>query len=438
MPVKAKQITSEVVMAIAHRNLAWLRTLHWMALLGQTLTIAITYWFFNLNLFLPGLAACLLVDAGLTFFIYLRSRRLESKQARICSGVLLISYTATLTLMLHWSGGITNPFTTFYLLHIALAAMMLPWLFTLALTIFTVIAYASLYLTPNLFGTNTHAIIIPASLQFPGTILAIALTGASLAWFIGGLRHDLIQREIALRLSQERLAKEQRFAGLATLAAGVAHELATPLSTIAIVSRELEHNITSIRYEPEWAEDAQIIRQEVDRCRQIIDRLNAEATNDLGVKNDRFTLQELTEELQTEISPKVRPRLQITITEPLRTISLEVPRRALLQALSTLLKNAADADATGKPILLAIQSSTDVTIHGVTFIIRDQGTGITPEILQRLGEPFLTTKPPGQGMGLGLYIVRLFVERLQGKFTFSNLSSGGCEVALTLPLKTVL
>jgi len=434
MPIKTKQITSEVVMAIAHRNLSWLRTLHWLALVGQALTIAITVWILKIQLYLPGLLACLVFDAALTLFIYFRSKRLQAQQAHLCSGVLLVSYTLTLTLMLHWSGGVSNPFATFYLLHIALAAMMLPWRFTLSLAILTILAYASLFTGLQSLGFSpTPKVVIPAQLQFPGMLLAIGLTGASLAWFIDGLRRDLLQREVALRLSQERLAKEERFAGLATLAAGVAHELATPLGTIAIICRELEHNIQAQAHQEEWAEDAQLIRQEVERCRKIIDRLNADATNDLGVKNDIFTLQELAQSLLEEVSPKVRTRVQYTIAPDIAERSLEAPQRALLQALATLLKNAAEADHSLHPVQLAVKLWHEGSFEGVAFIIRDQGQGIAPDIMKRLGEPFLTTKPPGQGMGLGLYIVRLFAERLRGKLEFENPPTGGCEARLILP-----
>jgi two-component system sensor histidine kinase RegB len=336
--------------------------------------------------------------------------------------------------MLHWSGGVTNPFATFYLLHIALSAMMLPWRFTVSLTILTIFAYGSLLAGLNFFGfSNSPTIVIPSTLQVPGMLLAIGLTGASLAWFIDGLRQDLLQREVALHLSQERLAKEERFAGLATLAAGVAHELATPLGTIAIICRELEHNLAAQPHPAEWTEDAQLIRQEVDRCRKIIDRLNADATNDLGVKKDIFTLDELAHSLLEEVSPKVRSRIQYSINPAIASRSLEAPLAALLQALGTLLKNAAEADPTAAPVKLNVQLWKEATLEGVAFIIRDQGEGINPDILKRLGEPFLTTKAPGQGMGLGLYIVRLFAERLRGKLEFENTPHGGCEARLILP-----
>jgi two-component system sensor histidine kinase RegB len=106
---------------------------------------------------------------------------------------------------------------------------------------------------------------------------------------------------------------------------------------------------------------------------------------------------------------------------------------ALLQALGTLLKNAAEADPTTAPVKLNVQLWKEATLEGVAFIIRDQGEGINPDILKRLGEPFLTTKAPGQGMGLGLYIVRLFAERLRGKLEFENTPHGGCEARLILP-----
>ena len=418
----------------AHRDLAWLRKLRWFALLSQAVTIGLTEWVFPVPLYLPGLLACLLFDAGLTLFIRQQAPALSPQAARVWCGALLVTYTLTLTLMLHWAGGAHNPFTSFYLLHIALAAMMLPWGFALGLTALSVAAYATLYGgTLEVCGLGPSLIGIPTELHFQGMVVAIGLTGASLVWFIGGLRTDLRQREAELRLSRERLAREERFSGLATLAAGVAHELATPLGTIAIVCRELEHTIGSTCPKANCLEDAHLIRQEVDRCRAIIDRLNADAAGDLGAEAELIALASIPSLLHDEISAEIGARIHCTVAPALAECTIEVPRWPLIQALGVLLKNAAEADPTGRAVSLQITPWLEAGFEGVAFIVSDQGTGIAPAIAERVGEPFLTTKPPGQGMGLGLYIVRLFAERLRGKLEFGAPAGGGCHVRLILP-----
>ncbi len=418
----------------AHRDLEWLRKLRWFALLSQSLTIGLTQWLFPVPLFLPGLLACLLFDAGLTLFNRQQAPGLSPKAARVWCAVLLAIYTLTLTLMLHWAGGAHNPFTSFYLLHVALAAMMLPRGFALGLAAFSVAAYATLYGgSLEICGFGPTLIGIPTELHFQGMVVAIGLTGTSLVWFIGGLRADLRQREVELRLSRERLAREERFSGLATLAAGVAHELATPLGTIALVCRELEHTIGSTCPKANCLSDALLIRQEVDRCRSIIDRLNADSAGDLGAEAEPLALASLAALVRVEISAEIATRLQCTLAPELAELSIEVPRSPLLQALGVLLKNAAESDPSGQAVSLQIAPWREAGFAGVAFIVSDHGEGLAPAIAERVGEPFLTTKPPGQGMGLGLYIVRLFAERLRGKLEFGAPATGGCQVRLILP-----
>jgi two-component system sensor histidine kinase RegB len=216
----------------------------------------------------------------------------------------------------------------------------------------------------------------------------------------------------------------------------VAHELATPLGTIALVSCELERSIGAHCMNPSCLEDARLIRCEVDRCRSIIDRLNVDSDADLGTAPTVIPLKVLPDQLRGILSPEVVARFEAEVSPVAAGQVLEAPRAALMQALCVLIKNGAEADASGRPVRLGISLMEDVRSHAreVLFSVRDQGGGISPEIAERLGEPFLTTKPPGQGMGLGLYIVRLFAERLHGRLEFAAVPGGGTEARLALPL----
>jgi two-component system sensor histidine kinase RegB len=222
--------------------------------------------------------------------------------------------------------------------------------------------------------------------------------------------------------------REERFASLATLAAGVAHELATPLGTIAVVSRELEHTACNQCLSHTCRDDARLIRAEIDRCRTIIDRLNADSTAGIGDVPVALPLAQLSAELRPFLSSAHAARLHVALSPSTGDV-LHLPKSALLQSLAVLVKNACEADTSGHPVLLRVESAGG---H-LAFVVEDRGPGITAAVSSRLGEPFFTTKPVGQGMGLGLYIARMFAERLRGRLELRPGSGGGTTARLTLP-----
>lgn len=394
-------------------GLFWIIRLRWVALPAQSATIAIAAFTNQVSLRLPFLLAGLAVTAITNLAAHFGRSWLQPRALGWC-GALLALDTVTLTVLLHGSGGAGNPFTTFYLLHITLAALLLPQ----RLTLWT-IATASIGFTTLHLGAPSAA--IPSELQAPGQLAALGLTGVCLAYFVGRMQDSL-------RDSQLRLVRQERFAGLATLAAGVAHELATPLGTIAVVSRELERTACTQCLNHSCRDDARLIRSETDRCRLIIDRLNADSTTGVGDAPESVGLAHLAAELTPLLSAPHAARLRFQ-PPTRRNSQLVVSRQALLQSLAVLVKNACEADEAGRPVLLRIEDRD----LAVTFSVEDSGPGLAPEATARLGEPFFTTKPPGQGMGLGLYIARMFAERLHGSLELHALPAGGTAARLTLP-----
>jgi two-component system sensor histidine kinase RegB len=420
------------------RDLRWLWHLRWFAFAGQATTVLITAFFLPIPLFLPGLVGVLAFDLVLTCLVGLFLRHFSEAQAIRWCFILLCADTVALTLLLHWSGGAHNPFTSFYFLHIALAAILLSRFRALIVAGLSVVGYGLLHQRVlEMCGLGTTWGGIPEDLHHRGMVVALVLTGGSLAWFVGGLRADLRQREEELRLSREKLAREERFSGIATLAAGVAHELATPLGTIALVCRELERTTASGSCAARGCgEDMRLIREQVDRCRAIIDRLNADSDADLGAEPEPLRIDSLPALLAPELAPEVARRLRWTLAPGSSGLVLHAPRTPLLQALGVLLKNATEADPSGAPVELAVALANDPASPVICLSVRDSGPGLAPQIAAHVGEPFLTTKAPGQGMGLGLYIVRLFAERRRGRLDIFPRPHGGTEARLSLPLSS--
>jgi two-component system sensor histidine kinase RegB len=317
-----------------------------------------------------------------------------------------------------------NPFTSFYLLHVTLAALLLPATSTLGIVALITSGYTWLYFGgPAWFGLAPFAGgTISPELHAHGMFVAIGLTSVCIAYFVG-------RTQDALRSSELRLTRRERFAGLATLAAGVAHELATPLGTIAVVSRELERTACTQCLNSACRDDARLIRSETDRCRLIIDRLNADSTAGIGDAAEPLRLAHLAAELTPFLTAAHAGRLHFPLP-PAGDANFLAPKNALLQSLAVLVKNACEADLTGRPVILSVE--LDATT--VRFSVHDSGPGIAPDHTTRLGEPFFTTKPPGQGMGLGLYIARMFAERLHGRLDLLPAPAGGTVARLVLPL----
>ena len=406
-------------------GLRWLIHLRWLALVGQLLLFAAGVWLLGLRLPLGVLVPCLAVTAASNALVAWKHESLPERTA--CAALLALD-TLTLTILLYWLGGAYNPFTAFYLLHIAMASVLLPALWAWIGVALCGIAYGLLFYSPHkLVSTVGLSCCDDAGHHLQGMLVAMILVGVCIAFFIGQLKSLLSRRESELARMRQMAARNEKFASMATLAAGVAHELATPLGTIAVLSADLARGACSQCGTVAPAEDARLIRSEVERCRSILEALGEEATQRIGESHQPITLTSLPERLREFLRPGFFSRLIFDL--PKHPLTVWAPPAALLQSLAVLVKNACEADPSSQPVLLKIAVSKD----GVTVTIQDHGAGMTPEVVERAGEPFFTTKEPGQGMGLGLFLVRMFAERMGGRVDIQSRPGVGTILALAFP-----
>ncbi len=252
--------------------------------------------------------------------------------------------------------------------------------------------------------------------------------------------HYVARADAALREQQrigqearERAARSEHRAALMTLAAGAAHELSTPLATIAVAARELERSVHRLPGDSPQVEalrdDARLIRSEVDRCQVVLDAMTGRATSGEPANGAPLTPDAIVALACARLSAAQRDRLQMdVVSRPGLTIASGAET---VQAVSVLLKNAFDASQDESAVSLRIvERGTTVRIE-----VQDSGAGMSAEDLRHVGEPFYTTKEPGRGTGLGLFLARGVVERMSGTLEFEV--ADGTTAVIEIPVQAV-
>jgi two-component system sensor histidine kinase RegB len=411
-------------------TLRWVLQLRWGAVAGQTATIAVTALAFKLALPLGPLAAILALTALSNVALHRWMRASRVVRAELVAAVLGVD-TLSLCALLYFTGGPSNPFSVLFLVQITIAALVLGVGYTAAVVALSTASYAFLFFdNVPLAGMEHmhHAGSSAFGLHLQGMFVAFALAAVLIAHFVTRVSSALREREAQLARAQRAVAASERLASLSTLAAGAAHELGTPLATIAVASTELERAAQSFEGTGALREDARLIRQEVDRCRDIVDQMSARAAGALGEVAERVEVRVLLGELRRRFDEPRAARLEVRVDG---VDALTVPWRGLAQVLASLVKNAFDAsEASARAVALTIGAN-----HGrLRFAVRDEGIGIPESDLPHVGEPFFTTKPPGAGMGLGLFLARSFADRLGGELSLSSEPGVGTTVVLELPI----
>jgi two-component system, sensor histidine kinase RegB len=407
--------------------------LRWAQIAGQALTVAVAHFVFRVHL--PLLPLLALISIALISNIWIELRYVspsDTKKARVVDdlqiAIIMALDISLLTGLLYLTGGPRNPFGLLYVVQIALAAVALRALWTWALVGFSFLGFGILLL-------GSRNLEMSSQLMMVGTWVAIGVASAFVVLFLLRIMAALAQRDQELADARSLAARQERLASLATMAAGAAHELSTPLGTVALAAKELERALRATdRIVPneELAADALLIREQVGRCRVILDQM-AQGAGTVGEGLATCTVRALIDDIVQGV--RTRPPVIADIISEAADTTVRLPRVAVAQSLRSLVTNAQDA-----AVAASSSNPASVNVHverrqgRLVVRIVDQGVGMGEDVLARVGEPFFTTKSPGQGMGLGMFLARAVIEGVGGTLTFESSTERGTTARVELPV----
>jgi two-component system sensor histidine kinase RegB len=399
---------------------ARLRTLthiRWVAAAGQMATVLIVRFGFGFPL---PLLPCLYIISSLMVLnlitpAYRRGRRIGGRDACLFLGFDIVQLSALLSM----TGGLANPFALLILGPITVAAGLLSRSQTAGLTALALLCLTSLCLPLRFLPWDATPLVLPDLYLF-GIWVALAIACCFIAGYNWVVTDDTRRVSDALGATQLALAREQRRSALGALAAAAAHELGSPLGTIAIVAKELSRDVPA---DSPIADDIALLLSQSNRCREILTELARRPEPSSG-PFDHMTLPAL---LEAVAAPHREPGIRLLVqTSDESTDKMPVIRRSpeLVHGLGNILQNAMQFARS------MVYVTMRWTMNEVEVRIGDDGPGFPPALIDRLGEPYISGREEtGEHLGLGLFIALTLLERTGATLDFANAEQGGAQIA---------
>ena len=411
----------------ARRMLRRLFLLRNITILGAGLAVGIAHSAFDLAIPLRALFTTLALLTLLNVFTLVRCRTGGLiGNTEIFTQMLLD--IAGLTSLFYFSGGATNPLVWFYLLPLMIAATILPRPYTWTMAGVTVACYSALFFFNKPLPHSGMHHDGGFQMHVFGMWVGFVVSAGFVAFIIAGMAHSLRERDRKLAEARERALQDERLVALGTLAAGAAHELGTPLGTMAILTAELEQEYRAPAH-GDLHHKLGILHRQIDRCKEALSVISASVGAGRAEAGRRMQVRSYLDEVISEWrEQRADAVLKATIDSAAPPGEI-ISERTLTQALVNVLNNAADAS----PADVMLDASW--TADTLRLDISDRGPGLDAGMFERLGKAPVSTKP--EGMGVGLYLAQATIDRLGGRLSVSNRTHGGTTARITLPLLAV-
>lgn len=423
----------------ARKNMRWLFILRNLLICLESFTVFISVYGLGIPLHQAALMGVITVQVALNWYIWVR---LDIKRpvTDIELFVQLLCDALTIATILYFTGGATNPIAWFFLLPLMIGATVLPQAFTWYMVIFTSACYTILMgfyeelprIVPMTLSDGSHQHVHEMmehhdiQLHVFGMWFGFVFSAVLVAYFVVHMADTLRERERKLAEAREQALRGERVVALGTLAAGAAHEMGTPLGTMAIMIHELEREYEQM-HSLELLNKMKILREQVNRCKNALSVMSASAGEIRAEAGHIMSLPRYLDEV-IESWQHQRPDAVVEFTkrgfEPAPCILAE---RTLTHALINILNNAAEVSPQ------QIEFRTRWTNERVVLDIIDEGPGIAPAVSARLGKTPVTSKE--HGLGVGLFLAFASIERLGGSIEMvARKKGGGTLTRIILPL----
>lgn len=406
-------------------NLRTLVYIRWVAVVGQLVTLLAVHY--GLRFELPLIEATAVVLASALLNIAVTMRRPLSMRLGDRAAALHLAYDVVqLSALLFLTGGLRNPFSLLILAPVTVSATALSRGSTVGLGTLSTICITLLAVWHLPFPWSGKPLDLD-ELYITGIWEALILGTLFIAVYVGSVSEEARKMSDALAAAQTALSSEQRLSELGALAAAAAHELGSPLATIAVTAKEMSHEVAK---DSPLVDDIALLISQSDRCREILAGLAQRPEADGGPPYSSMPLSALVlvaaQPHESEgIELRFEPGPHATTPEsrePMARRSAEI-----IHGLGNLIQNAVQF------------ANTRVTIETrwgpeeLSVAVRDDGPGFSPGLLDRLGEPYLSTREGDGYMGLGVFIACTLLKRTGGKVRFANRAGGGAEVVVSWP-----
>ena len=403
-----------------------LMTTRWVAIAGQAAAAAVVHWLVGISLPIAAIFGTIAMSVALNLWLWRRRGSPSWHSDRQAAGYLAYDIVQ-LSLLLYFTGGLANPFSVLLLVPVTISATILSLRSTIGLGL---LAFVSISL---LSVVNLDLNWPPPGLDLPPIYIlgvwASEVTGtAFLMFYAWRVAEEARRMADALSATQMALSRERELSSLGALAAATAHELGTPLSTIALVSKEL---LRSRGIDASAREDVVLLNSEVARCREILALLARNPGSGVDRNAENMPFEAMLVHI-AEVHKQDNVRFNVTLDPEMKDGSEPAPviRRSpeIIQGLGNLIENA--AEFARREVRLEMYWSAQI----LRLVIMDDGRGFPRAVLGAIGEPYISTRPERGRMGLGLFISKTLLERTGADIRFANRQdTSGATVVITWP-----